>query len=784
VVLAELMSPQLQAHETKTGQLQSSTLRPQKRNKWLVEDDSLDNGIFQIKPSKDQAGIFRVLHPDGNVWIDDIGSNITLDSHEVANYLREPGNLRLESDNGFSATFIKEDHFRTNRGVLVFSLLTRVTAWQGFSGIRIQHSIDVHSGIHQVKEWDLSLALDESADSNRLALPNDAEQLIAGDFSLQQISHNRWTANGKTQTGRLPGVISLDSFQAGIQDFWELHPSGISKNGSTLHLELCPEVQGQPVVFEEGFGRTIDIQLDMTPSESQTALGVTTRRLAKPPIVNCSPEWYLSSACFGNLGALTSPAAGLIHDTISASVEQILARREKFAQNDYGIQGFGDASGTARTISYQGSLQQEYDPALALFHHFLRTGNAKSLNLGLEFAWHYSDVDIAPYGGAFQHRATRRHVETWIANIFADTLAESVRSKIDGPVDLNAIQTWVSTEYEDEFLSTLQKWLDEENAIGRHADENATRMLRMIGMNEVILIERELNGGDDVEGMKSLAVGISNHPRAIELGFHDADTQFQDFFELYGGSWDSFPSFNVDTHPIPEKRHMGSHSIIESTVIAYLLTGEPRFKNSIIEFAKYQANFAAPNAIATLEENKQNSNLLFTRTVSWPITNFLSILPLTEGRPNYKRLQSNMLSVAEDCIDLLTSIDVTRVRSSIHAGAEMEALARWVEYSKSDTVSDFLLHFAQQWVNNMYDSSAHAFRYRPGSTDSGSRAMSGLCIRGLAFATTLPGGQDMIPVVKEAWENIPEVVSMSKSFGMHFRGVIPTIHIADSWGNP
>tara|TARA_B100000959_G_scaffold278872_1_gene338039 strand:- start:41497 stop:44166 length:2670 start_codon:yes stop_codon:yes gene_type:complete len=779
VALAEFMSPPIQPNTVLEGNLKTTTAKIKARNKWQVRNSALQTNFFQLALSDD--ALFSIKHADGSPWLGSIKSILNLDSQSVSSYSLHPGTFQLESDTDFSATYAKEDSFKTASGRTVCSLKTRITAWRNHSAVRVQQSLDIHSGIHKVQAWSLSVPLSDKQGSPIVALPDDGTKVLDGDFSLQQVSHKQWSTKGRTLDGRLPGFLALDDFCLSVTDFWQLYPSGFTRNSDSLEVEFCPVVDERPVVLEEGFGRTCEVWLDMQPTDPTTPVPVLTRRWAKPPLVSCKPEWYLSSKAFGDLGSFNSESFASMANPISHSIDSMLDRREKFARTDYGIQGFGDASGTGKTISYMGSMQAEYDPALTLFQYFLRTGDPKGFELGMDFAWHYADVDISPYGGAFQHRATRRHIETWIADLFSEKLEALIQSNRSGPLSKDDVVAWAEAQYEEDFGLTLKRWVREEKGNGADDEEMKSRVLRMLGMNEVILIERNLKGSEEVGDLRKLAEGISQDSRAQELGFTDLDTQFSGFFDLYGGSWDNPPVFNVDTYPIPEKRHMGGHSVIEGTVLAYLLSGEPRLKDSILRFAEHHADWIVPNAIRTLEEAREAGTTLAPRTIAWPVINILSIFHLTESRPNTSALHAKLTAAAGECESLLRTVSAEETKSSIHAGIGMEALSRWHEYSNDSDTQKALVAFAEKWAEDMYDQSKHAFRYH--RNDSGEPAMSGLCIRGLAYAASISGNSSLKELCEESWEHLPEEVSMSKSFAMHYRGVIPTLHLMDRWAS-
>ena len=669
-----------------------------------------------------------------------------------------------------SVTLKRVDKFLNQAGREVARITTRLTMWRGINNLRIQQSLDLVAGTHKMNKWDLIFPLKPSATTTSVLLPDDSTRVFAGDFTVRQTAHDEWRMDGVDFSGRLAGVGAVDGMAIGMRHFWQLHPSGLRREGNDFRLEICPGTTNRIQVLEEGFGRTQEIWLHFGRTNNAIPLADLGRMLDAPLLGRTSADQYVDSAAIGNVALAIPGNNPAIEETMAISVDELLARRENFAEYDYGIEGFGDYFSAKRNTSYWGAMQQEYDPAAVMLMQFMRTGEISYLEPALESAWHYADVDIAPYGGAFQHRATRHHLEAWIAKLFTVELIEQARNSSEYDGTINGLIAWAELAYDSGFTAKLERWINHEQENGAIGAEIKDRALLMIGANEVLEIEASLEAGGEID-MLEMATGIAGHPRSQALGFTDPNTQFEPFFDLFGGSWENFPSFHVDNDPIPDYRHMGSHAVIQGVTWAYFLTGEPRLGEVALKFARHHTKYVIPAAIENvIDVHVNSSNKVFTRNVAWPLVNTLTLLDLTTGQNQHQQLHADLQAAADLCAQTLIEIDYTRIRSSINAGITMEALAEYHRLKPSRVIADYLIEIAQNWSQQLYNWSKHGFHNEPNRSDEPGSGVTGLCVYGLAYAHTLDPNPDLGAVVLDAWEHFPQTTSYGKAFGMHYRG--------------
>jgi len=731
---------------------------------------SVDNGMIRIEPGGQTDELFLITPANDSPLAGAIRAEFESLSEDFQAEQLLAGQTEVESANELRVTLKRTDTFLSSLGREVARITTRISIWREVSELKIQQSLDVIGGTHKMDKWDLIFPLNNNANSTAILLPDNSVQEFNNNFSLRQVEHDAWRLDGADFSGRLPGVVAVDGMAIGMRHFWQLHPSGIQRQADELRLELCPGTINNIEVLEEGFGRTQDIWLHFGSPSNAPPLADFGNLLARPMHGKTTPQQYLESGASGDFALAILGSNPQLEESIANSADELLNRREAFAVHDYGIEGFGDYFSATRNPSYWGAMQQEYDPTSVMLIQFQRTGDVAYMEAALESAWHYADVDISPYGGAFQHRAARHHLETWIAKQFRAELVNQARNASEYDSTIDGLIDWAGVAYGPDFANKLERWVGHEQENGAIGAEIKDRAFLMIGMNEVLEIESQLSATGGLT-MFQMAEGISQHQRSQELGFTDATSQFDDFFALFGGSWADFPSFHVDNDPIPDYRHMGSHGVIQGVTWAYLLTGEARLGIVAKKFAKHQIDHVVPTAIAHIEDVRDNSsNRIYSRNIAWPLINAISLLELTEGQAEYSQLNAELNAAATWCANTLITLDYARIRSSINAGLSMEALAEYHRLNPRQDIADYLSGLAQYWTENAYDQDLHAFHNEPDKSDTPSSAISGLCIYGLMYAQQFNSDPGLAAVTEDAWNYLAQETSYGKSFAMHYRG--------------
>ncbi len=770
----EFFAPALLAGETRSGQLVHDENGPSFAGTLdlVLGDDKeilfFDNGWFQLQVTTDQTALFS--------WTGGLTGPMFASFQSQAGDFTPVqsvvGPLLLDRMTGASTTVRRDLSILDAKGRKVATLETRITLWRGHRAVRIRHSLDIHLGRHKVQTWELLLPT--TANAARVGLASGGEIQRNSPARILQVAEDLWNDGSTNGNGSLPGILALDNIALEISHFSSFHPNGIALDSAGLHLELVadPGDLGRTEILLEGFGRTREVWIlaAADPNATLAQLSADMGQTSGGP----DPASSIGSEAFGPLrpnspdASRNSPDAA-IEAGLSASIATLLDRRTRLPQLERGFRHFGDYTSTMNSVSYWGAMQGEYDPAMVLLLQGLRTASPEVRKLGLEAAWHYSDVDLAPWGGAFQHRATRHAAETFISSLLVAGLeAQLPGGSVQG--DPQAILEWLDAQWEPGFADELQGWLDEEAERGLSGEALRRRALTMVAMNEVLRAENAATNPGNMD-MESFVRGIAADARIQALGFVNVDSAFAPFFADHGGSWDQFPSFHVDPHPIPILRHSGGHGVIQGVVLAYLLTGEERFRQVALRFAQHQVKHVVPRAIHKLEEDRiTGQGGLYTRTVAWPLLNLTTLHLLTRNAPGLNSLDRQILQAAQSCVNTLALAPANRYRSTIHAGVAMEALADWHALTADPLAMTTLLDLAHHWVDNQYDTASQSFRHLPGQTGPGNSAMSGLCVYGLSYAAMFDSDPSLRDALLNSWAGLVDVSGYGKSLAMRYRG--------------
>ncbi|MBL7009148.1 MAG: hypothetical protein ISR76_09130, partial [Planctomycetes bacterium] len=688
----------------------------------------------------------------------------------------EPAGMQVERLGELSLVLRRIDQLVESDGHPSVRLTTRVTLHRGSGLVRLQQSLDVLRGVHEVRGWRLILPLDEPGSRTWAPLGEGRMSVRRGDAEVLQGSLDSFSFQGRARDGAFPGVVACGQLSVGLRHFSQLFPSGVARRGDHLVLDFCPGDAQQAEVLEDGFGRTVEVWLRSGKPRAAELHGFAAG-LARPPLAHSTPDWYLAAEAFGQLGAALPGDHATLEERIAQSTDRVLLGRDRDPAHHYGIRHFGDFFDREHSISYFGSLQQEYDPGLVLLQQFLRTGDVDYLEPALDLAWHYADVDMTPYGGAFQHRATKHHVDAWVAGILAvDLEAEYQASPFRGN-GLAGELAWVDAQWGAAAAETLDGWIAIERQRGLPEAALPGRLFRMIGFHLVGLMQDELPNASGAT-LEDYAKFLAQRPEAQARGYDDADDDFAAFFDRYGGSWGDFPSFHVDSSPVPEQRHQSGHSLIQGVSLAHLLSGEPRLRQRALAFGRHHVEELVPRAVQHLVRLRDTTDEgLYTRTVAWPIVNLETLVDLSCGMPGEQLLRGEMLAAIQDCAGTLLAVPIDRIRSSIHAGITLEGLAQHHQRTGDAAVADYLKQLARRWARDQYDWSEHAFRYRASGPTEAYHGMSGLLVYGLAYAEQLEHDEELWSVLQDAWNHLPQATGYAKSFAMLYRGAPRALHL-------
>lgn len=304
------------------------------------------------------------------------------------------------------------------------------------------------------------------------SLPNDTEGLW-----LLQDKDNRFrqrTAAGVTEGKRATGVAVADDGRSSVlvvlPDFWQTYPKAFTLKQDALHVGLLPQLAQDTYAdedsrkwfyllygwFQDGnylvrAGQTIrhQVLLRYGPVGQAKDTGRDVAWLAQALLPQASPAYLCAT------GALSRPLVPqtkgvwddyeqLFETTFQASLEDREQRRT------YSWMHFGDWFGE-RLLNFGNN---EYDLAWALGVQWLRTGDRRYFQRGLEMARHYTTVDTL--SGPLTER-NRGIVWTHCFNHFGSGLP---REQLHFPTEDRAVRT-----YFDEFANFAKGVIDAQGHI-------------------------------------------------------------------------------------------------------------------------------------------------------------------------------------------------------------------------------------------------------------------------------------------------------------------------------
>ncbi|NIA14028.1 MAG: hypothetical protein GWP08_08100 [Nitrospiraceae bacterium] len=449
----------------------------------------------------------------------------------------------------------------------------------------------------------------------------------------------------------------------------------------------------------------------------------------------------------GVLGEFVVDAPEEWERNFERSFESVFAQRDRDPRN-FGWRHYGSffdrRPGTS--LAYFGYVNQEYDPATALVLAYARTGNLAYLEHAEDLACLFRDMCLSPEGGVYQHRATIHAGDAHIISIMKNTLRKRILAHPSYAATSDALGEVVTALYGEQYgdlRAAVKKVL--EPIIDRPFDEQLTYLAQALAAGILDDIRNNLrNKFERLDPKEFEKLDLNNNirrwfefyaadERVKALGFTDVDSDFEPFFERYGGSWDDFPAFHVDLRPDP-KRHEGGHSLVEMLVWTYCFTGDEGLRDAALRVARHQIEVICP---FVLEQNRGvvgHAEATHTRQLSWPLINLVSLWELTQNRD--PELHRQIVEVAQQLAYQLTENRVDQHQGGIHAGIGMEALARYHEKTGDGRVAQYLIKWARYWAATQWEV-GRGFRYIRDKNGSADESMTALVLYGLAYAHDL-----------------------------------------------
>ncbi|MCP4640127.1 MAG: hypothetical protein GY851_06835 [bacterium] len=296
--------------------------------------------------------------------------------------------------------------------------LVRLTFWKGTPGMAVNVTLwndEQEPLFRRVRRVSVQVPLTEVSD-RRSGFQGEALATMPDGqpFRLLQDTDNHYSQSCGTSVTEGERALGLVTASQGegvvsllVRDFWQTYPSALEMDAQGIRVDLLPPLEPDAYTatnsdgwfsrlypwFEDGCylmraGQSIQHEFYLWCDRDEKAV---TRRAAwfdKPLLPQASPEYLCSTGVLGK--ALFAKAPGVwdsYESFFDGGFECLTQARE--SNRMYGWMNFGDWYGERG----RNAGNNEYDLAWCLGMQWMRTGDRRCYERGLEMARHYATVD-------------------------------------------------------------------------------------------------------------------------------------------------------------------------------------------------------------------------------------------------------------------------------------------------------------------------------------------------------------------------------------------------------
>ena len=227
-----------------------------------------------------------------------------------------------------------------------------------------------------------------------------------GEVTLPFRGWKLLSATGEASGHRAQPVVSLRGqgflLSAAVGRFWQNFPKTIGAEASQIRLGLFPQAAGDLHELQGGEEKTHSVFVRLEPLPSETS-ATPLEWVHTPPTVTLNPIAVAETGAVPHLTPADADPPDL-RAFVDAAVEgdrervSLLAKRETI--DEYGWRNFGDIYADHENTYYKGPkpvlshYNNQYDLVLGLLIRYLRTGDARWLEVGHDLARHVADIDL------------------------------------------------------------------------------------------------------------------------------------------------------------------------------------------------------------------------------------------------------------------------------------------------------------------------------------------------------------------------------------------------------
>ncbi len=473
--------------ETKSGGATESPAPSVKRTE-SAEAWHITNGAVAFDIPKDGSALFSSLGADANgdghiapeerLTTAPKPSQLVLtlaDGTPLVTGPPEAGSFRFDSNGAVRGNLTWSGPMIAPDGKPQWSYLVRLTLWKGLPAMGINASIcndQAEPRFRAIESLSITVPMDRvtgaSLDGAQPAPLGDEQGLRLlqdrdNHFSLRK---GEETTEGTRASGL--AVVQNERLRvaAHTRDFWQTYPKGYAVTPDALHIDLLPKLPEDAYTAPEddawfyklyawcrdghyllrgGQLTQHDVFLYFGKDDPATAAQWFAR-----PLLPQAPPAYLCGT--GVLGRALFPRTEGLWDSYDKAVEAGFAAsmKDREARRTYGWMHYGDWYGER----YANFGNNEYSMDWALGVEWMRTGDRRYFDRGLEMARHYSTVDTLH--GAFTSGHRGLVWEHCFNHVGTDLSLDELRI----PPGDKGMHSFVKT-----YRSSFRGWLDPQGHI-------------------------------------------------------------------------------------------------------------------------------------------------------------------------------------------------------------------------------------------------------------------------------------------------------------------------------
>lgn len=410
------------------------------------EDWTVDTGAARFRLCRSGEALISSVRVGDQERLTPAGVTVRLRGCSGRLYTAVTRRLYVEESGPIYARLVAEGVFRGEDGESALEFKARFSFVSGATGLDLEYQIrNPHAAYHPGGLWDLadrgtvlfedlSLALEPAGPVNALHWYAESPERLRREepipWSVYQDSSGgeNWDSSNHVDGQNRSGVLfrgyrvrcgdagehmliaegdratpavevhgAAGSIAATCEDFWQNFPKALRWNGAALSVGLFPGESGVPHALQGGEQKRHRVFLEFRGSGEASCLAQRQRPLR----VAIDPDWVETSRVIEAFVAASHDPNAEYLRYVNAIIEgphAFCKKRELI--DEYGWRNFGELYADHEAVRDRGSrplvshYNNQYDFIHGALVHYLRTGDGRWRDLGVEAARHTIDIDI------------------------------------------------------------------------------------------------------------------------------------------------------------------------------------------------------------------------------------------------------------------------------------------------------------------------------------------------------------------------------------------------------